>query len=102
MSRRGSSHLDRMIRTVIKRDGSTEPFSADKIAKSAVKAGAPADIARKIAEEIQDSPDLKEETTSADIRAVVLVKLQQINLAWDHAWRKYESEVKHRPTKGKQ
>ena len=101
MSRVGSQRPDSMIRTVTKRDGSKEPFSADKVASSAMKAGAPGDIARKIAEEIRDSPDLKEDTTSADIRAAVLVRLQQINLAWDHAWRKHEIEVKHRPLRGK-
>ncbi len=90
-----------MIKTVAKRDGSLEPFSAQKLTSSMVKDGVPADVARKIAEEIQESPDLKEETTSADIRAAVLVKFQQLNLEWDHAWRKYEFEVKHRPTRGK-
>ena len=88
-----------MIRTVVKKDGSKEVFSAEKIALSVTRTGAPGDVARRIAEEIKVSPDLKEETTSADIRAAILWRLQQINLDWDHAWRKYENEVKKRPTK---
>jgi transcriptional regulator NrdR family protein len=90
-----------MIRTVVKRDGSKEPFSAEKIALSVTKTGGPDAVARGIAEEIRISSDLKEETTSADIRAAVLVRLQRIDLAWDHAWRQYEHEVKKRSTRGK-
>ncbi len=90
-----------MIVRVRKRDGSLEAFSADKIARSAAKAGAPEVIARKIAEEARASRDLKEESSSADIRAFVLMKLQEENVEWDHAWRKYEFEVKHRSMTGK-
>jgi transcriptional repressor NrdR len=88
-----------MILTVVKKDGSKEPFSAEKIALSVTRTGAPGDVARRIAEEIEASPNLKEETTSADIRAAILVRLQLINLDWDHAWRQYENDVKKRPTK---
>jgi transcriptional regulator NrdR family protein len=90
-----------MTRTVVKKDGSKEPFSKEKIALSVTKTGAPEAVAKRIAEEIRVSSDLKEETTSADVRAAVLIRLQQIDLAWDHAWRKYEHEVKKRPTKVK-
>jgi transcriptional regulator NrdR family protein len=90
-----------MIRTVVKKDGSKEPFSAEKIALSVTRTGAPGEVARRIAEEIRVSPDLKEETTSADIRAAILVRLQRIDLVWDHAWRQYENEVKNRPTRVK-
>jgi transcriptional regulator NrdR family protein len=90
-----------MIRTVVKKDGSKEPFSTEKIALSVTRAGAPGAVARRIAEDIKVSPDLKEETTSADVRAAVLVRLQRIDLVWDLAWRKYEYEVKKRPTRGK-
>jgi transcriptional repressor NrdR len=90
-----------MILTVVKKDGSKEPFSEEKIALSVTKTGAPDEVGRRIAEEIRDSPDLKDETTSADIRAAVLYRLQQLDLTWDHSWRKYEHEVKKRPTQVK-
>jgi transcriptional regulator NrdR family protein len=90
-----------MIRTVVKRDGSKEAFSAEKITLSVTKTGAPDVVAKRIAQEIRVSPDLKENTTSADIRAAVLIRLQQIDLDWDHAWRQYEHEVKKRATRGK-
>jgi len=90
-----------MVTRVKKRDGTVEGFSADKIAKSAMKAGAPELLARKIAEDAKTSPDLKDETSTANIRAFVLVRLQKENLAWDHAWREYEFSVKHRSKTGK-
>ena len=87
------------VRTVRKRDGSVEPFSSEKIIRSAVKAGAPDVYARKIAQEAEE--DLSEETTSADIRAFVLLWLQKENLEWDHNWRRHEFEAKQRPRTGK-
>lgn len=87
------------VRTVRKRDGSVEPFDAQKIIRSVVKAGAPEGYARKIAQEAED--ELKEETSSADIRAFVLMWLQKENLEWDRSWRKHEFQMKNRPRTGR-
>lgn len=89
-----------MVQTVVKRNGSKEAFSEEKIAASVAKVGAPGDVARMMAQGVRDDPNLGEETTSADIRALVLMRLQRTNLAWDHAWREHEYEVKKRSMKG--
>ena len=43
-----------MPKTVIKKNGKKEPFLKEKIIVSAVKAGAPVEIARKIADQIEE------------------------------------------------
>ncbi len=87
------------VQKVRKRNGSVEVFDPEKIVRSAVNAGAPEHYARKIAQEAEE--ELKEETTSADIRAFVLMWLQKENLSWDHRWREHEFDVKHRSRTGK-
>lgn len=87
------------VQSVRKRDGSVEKFDPEKIVRSAVKAGAPEVYARQIAQEAEE--ELKEETTSADIRAFVLLWLQREDLEWDHSWREYEFTTKRRSHSGK-
>ena len=45
-----------MLKNVIKKDGRKEPFIKEKIVVSAVKTGAKVEIARKIADKIEEHP----------------------------------------------
>lgn len=90
-----------MVQRVRKRDGSVEPFSAEKLIRSVTRTGANEALARKIAEDARTSPDLKEETSSADLRAFVLIRLQKEDIALDHAWRQHEFETKGRSRAGR-
>ncbi|MCJ7634740.1 ATP cone domain-containing protein, partial [Candidatus Bathyarchaeota archaeon] len=58
---------------VIKRDGRTEEFIPEKIIVSIVKVGAPVDLARQIAKDIQSK--VREKISTAEIRRIVLEDL---------------------------
>ncbi len=81
-----------MAKIVIKKDGRKEPFIKEKIIVSAVKTGAPVEIARKIAEEIEEHPD--ENLKTIWIRKLVLDKLELHNPDWPKKWYNYDKNVK--------
>ena len=62
-----------MPQNVTKKDGRIEPFIKEKIVVSAVKSGAHADIARKIAEKIEKKPE--ENIKTSKIRDYVIEEL---------------------------
>ncbi|MCC6029677.1 MAG: ATPase [Candidatus Korarchaeum sp.] len=83
---------------VIKRDGGREEFSPEKIVVSCLKAGAPLDVARKIAR-IIECDLLKSginEVTTKDLMKSVLSYLRQENEEWYRNWIVFDRAVKKR------
>jgi len=81
-----------MPKTVIKRDGKKEPFIKEKIVVSAVKTGAPIDLARRIADKIEKHPE--NEIKTAWIRKHILDNLKLHNPDWPKRWYNYDKNVK--------
>ena len=81
-----------MTKTVIKKDGKKEPFIKEKIVVSAVKTGAPIDIARNIADKIELHPD--ESIKTSWIRKQVLDELKVHNPELPKRWYNYDKNIK--------
>jgi transcriptional repressor NrdR len=79
---------------VTKRDGRREPFVPEKIVVSAMKAGAPPDNARSIAQNIER--DMQEGMKTDEIRRRVLEQLRAENPSWEQHWLMYDESVKKR------
>jgi transcriptional repressor NrdR len=79
---------------VTKRDGRTEDFIPEKIIVSIIKVGAPADVARQIAKDIQGK--VKEKISTAEIRKIVLEDLRKRKPQWEQDWIIYDRAVKRR------
>jgi transcriptional regulator NrdR family protein len=77
---------------VMKRDGRTEEFIPEKIIVSIVKVGAPVDLARQIAKDIQSK--VKEKISTAEIRRIVLEDLRKSKPLFEQDWLIYERVVK--------
>lgn len=86
---------------VEKMDGSLEEFDKAKIEQSCIKAGAPPEVAKEIAEEV--SKRAYDGMTTREIRAIVLEELERRNPEWADNWKFYDRIVKNRITfeKGK-
>lgn len=80
--------------TVKKRDGRKESFVPEKIVASIVKTGAPADYARAIAQDIEQTP--VDAITSKEIRKKTLGRLKEKNPEWERNWIVYDTAVKKR------
>jgi len=81
-----------MPKIVIKKDGRKEPFIKEKIIVSAVKTGAPLDVARKIAKEIENRSE--ESVKTIWIKKHVLGKLELHNPDLPKKWYNYDKNVK--------
>ena len=81
-----------MPKTVIKRNGNKEPFIKEKIIVSAVKAGAPVKIARKIADKIEKHPE--ESIKTKWVRKKVLDELEYHNPELPKRWLSFDKNVK--------
>jgi len=81
-----------MSKTVIKKDGRKEDFIKEKIVVSALKTGAPADVARTIADKIQK--ETNKDITTSDIRESVLHELHKHNPEWSKRWISYDKGIK--------
>ncbi len=81
-----------MPKTVIKKNGKKEPFIKEKIIVSAVKAGAPIEIARKIADKIEEHPE--ESIKTLWVRKKVLDELKYHNPDWPKRWLNFDKNVK--------
>ncbi|RLE69659.1 MAG: ATP-binding protein [Thermoprotei archaeon] len=81
---------------VVKVDGSLEEFDKEKIVKSCMKAGAPENIAREIADKIAEK--VVEGTTTREIRTMALDLLGKYNPEWRDNWIYYDRIVKKRIT----
>ena len=77
-----------------KQDGRKEPFVCEKIIVIAVKSGADPDYARTIAGEIEKN--VKEGTTTLEIKRKVLAMLKSQNPEWERNWMVYDTAVKKR------
>ncbi len=85
---------------VIKRDGRKEPFIPEKLVVSALKAGAPPDIARKIALIVTAKileQNLKE-VSAKDLTRWMLELLKKENEEWYRNWILFDRAVKKRRT----
>ena len=81
-----------MPKTVIKKDGAKEKFIKEKIIVSAVKSGADIDIARKVADKIDNHPN--KEIKTSEIRKNVLNELKLHNPDIPKRWLSYDKNVK--------
>lgn len=88
-----STKIDKPI-SVMKRNGKTEGFIPEKIIVSIVKVGAPVDVARQIAKDIQSK--VKDKTNTDEIRKIVLDDLRKRKTQWEQDWLIYERAVKKR------
>lgn len=82
--------------SVTKRNGSAEELIPEKIVVSVIKVGAPVDVARQIAKDVQNK--LKEKATTAEIRQLVLEELRKRKPVWEQDWYVYERAVKKKKT----
>ncbi len=80
--------------TVKKRDGRKEPFVPEKIVVSMIKTGAPADYARTVAHDIEQSA--RDGITTLEIRTKALGTLKVKNPEWERNWIVYDTAVKKR------
>ncbi len=81
-----------MHQTVIKKDNRKEDFIKEKIVVSALKTGAPVDVARTIADKLQK--EANKEITTSEIRESVLHELHKHNPEWSRRWISYDKGVK--------
>jgi transcriptional regulator NrdR family protein len=79
---------------VTKRDGRKEPFVPEKIVVSMIKTGAPADYARKAAQDI--GKDAVDSIATREIRKRTLAALREKNPDWERNWLVYDGAVKKR------
>ncbi len=79
---------------VTKRDGQSEDFITEKVVVSAVKTGAPADVARKIAKDVEAK--VYEGISTEEIRRMALEELRRKNPEWEKNWLTYDRAVKKR------
>ncbi|MFX0096941.1 MAG: ATP cone domain-containing protein [Candidatus Hodarchaeota archaeon] len=77
-----------------KRDGRSEDFVAEKVVVSAVKSGAPADVAREIAKKVEAR--ITEGISTKEIKRMILEMLREKNPEWEKNWLIYDRAVKKR------
>ncbi|ADM28585.1 ATP-cone domain protein [Ignisphaera aggregans DSM 17230] len=85
---------------VIKRDGSKEEFIPEKIVVSCLKAGAPVDVARKIAK-IVEAKLLEQnvkEVSARELTRMILNLLKKENEEWYKNWIIFDRAIKRRKT----
>lgn len=83
---------------VVKRDGRVEEFIPEKVVVSVLKAGAPADVARKIAKKVECSVMDRENVTAQELTRMILAELKKINEQWYRNWIIFDQAVKRRKT----
>ncbi len=89
-----------MANFVIKKDGTKEPFDAEKIKKAVTSAvsgtGLPDEQANKVIEQVLGAAmglaDEKEEIATAEIKEKILSELDALEPSVSEAWRKHEQE----------
>ena len=77
---------------VKKRDGRREDFVVEKVVVSMVKSGAPADVAREIAKNIE--AEVYEGMLTKEIKSKLLEELREKNPEWEENWLVYDRAVK--------
>jgi ribonucleoside-triphosphate reductase len=87
-----------MATQVIKKDGSKQPFDAEKIKRAiegaAKEAGLPDDKISQVVAEVSGAvigkTDEREEITTSEIKAMILDELDKVEPSVSQAWRTYE------------
>ena len=91
-----------MASLVVKKDGSKEPFQAEKI-ENAIRAAAQRtdlseerkrEVVERVAAKVIQMAEEKEEIATSEIRENILSELDDVEPAVSEAWRKYEEENK--------
>ena len=88
-----------MATQVIKRDGSKQPFDAEKIKRAiegaAKEAGLPDDKASQVAAEVLSvvaaQANAQEEIATSEIKSMILNELDRVEPSVSAAWKAYES-----------
>ncbi|AAL62511.1 ATP cone domain-containing protein [Pyrobaculum aerophilum] len=83
---------------VVKRDGRVEEFIPEKIVVSVLKAGAPVDVARRIARKIECMVMDRENVTAKELTKMILSELRAVNEEWYRNWIVFDMAVKKRRT----
>ncbi len=91
-----------MALNVIKKDGTKEPFDAEKIKKSIAAAAELANLSEERKNEVVEQVAAvaiqmageKEEIATSEIKEKILSELDRVEPAAAAAWRKYEQEQK--------
>jgi len=83
---------------VIKRDGREEEFVVEKIVVSILKAGAPVEVARKIARKVECTVMDRESVTAKELTRLILTELKKVNEQWYRNWIIFDQAVKRRRT----
>ncbi|MEM1597667.1 MAG: ATP cone domain-containing protein [Pyrobaculum sp.] len=83
---------------VVKRDGREEEFIPEKIVVSVLKAGAPVDVARRIAKKAECYAMERENVTAKELAKLILTELKKINEEWYRNWIVFDRAVKKRET----
>ena len=83
---------------VVKRDGREEEFVPEKIVVSVLKAGAPVDVARRIARRIECLVMDRETVTAQELTRHILTELKKTNEQWYRNWIVFDQAVKRRRT----
>ncbi|MEM1627201.1 MAG: ATP cone domain-containing protein [Sulfolobaceae archaeon] len=87
-----------MVSIVIKRDGKEEPFIIEKIVVSILKAGAPIDVARRIAKKAECKFMDAEKVTAKDLTKFILTELKSVNEEYYRNWIVFDKAIKKRLT----
>ncbi len=83
-----------MAKMVRKRDGQLEEFVSEKVTVAALKSGASVAVARRIAKDVESQA--RDQTSSEEIRRLVLSKLRQEDPVLEQNWQTYDRAVKRR------
>ena len=81
-----------MPKKVVKKDGREEDFIPEKIVVSMVKAGAPLETARTVADEIQSID--KEKIETREIKMKVVERVREEHPPLEKKWVAYDKSVK--------
>ena len=91
-----------MAKEVIKKDGTKEPFAAEKI-KNAIRAAAARtelsderknEVIGQVAAVVIQLADTKEEIATSELRKKILSELDNVEPSVSAAWKKYDQEQK--------
>ncbi|MFH1462438.1 MAG: ATP cone domain-containing protein [bacterium] len=89
-----------MAQEVIKKDGTKEPFDAEKV-KNSIRGAAQRtelseerknEVAEQVAAAVLQTAEEKEEIATSELREKILSELDNIEPAVSEAWRKHEQE----------
>jgi transcriptional regulator NrdR family protein len=91
-----------MAKEVIKKDGTRQPFDAEKIKNAIAAAAVRTDLSEERKREVVEQvvakviqmAEEKEEIATSEIRENILSELDDVEPAVSEAWRKYEEENK--------